>query len=76
MSSLTIKTIPDELLTLLQDRAKHHHRSLQQEIMAILEEACAPKKLSLDQVRRLVDELGIRTGDESTSWVRALRDAF
>ena len=75
MSSLTIKNIPEEMLILLHERAKRHHRSLQGELMLILEEAIAPTKLSLEQVQRRVAELGISTGDDSTRWVRELRDA-
>ena len=75
MSSLTIKNIPEETLALLRERAKRHHRSLQGELMLILEEAIAPTKSSLDQIQRRVEELGISTGDDSTRWVRELRDA-
>ena len=75
MSSLTIKNIPEEILVLLRERAKRHHRSLQGELMLILEEAIAPTKMSLDQVQRRVEELGISTGDDSTRWVREIRDA-
>lgn len=75
MSSITIKNIPEEMLVLLRERAKRHHRSLQGELMLILEEAIAPTKLSLDQVQKRVEELGITTGDDSTRWVRELRDA-
>lgn len=75
MPSLTIKNIPDEMLMLLRERAQGHHRSLQGELMAILEDAVQPKKLSLDQVRKRVEELGLSTGDDSTTWIRELRDA-
>ena len=75
MPSLTVKNVPEEMLVLLRERAKHHHRSLQGELMLILEEAIAPTKLSLDQVQRRVEELGISTNDDSTRWVRELRDA-
>ena len=75
MASLTVKNVPEEMLVLLRERAKRHHRSLQGELMLILEEAIAPTKMSLDQVQRRVEELGIRTGDDSTRWVRELRDA-
>ena len=75
MASLTVKNVPENMLVLLRERAKRHHRSLQGELMLILEEAIAPTKMSLDQVQRRVEELGIRTGDDSTRWVRELRDA-
>ena len=75
MPSLTVKNIPDEMLAQLRERARGNHRSLQGEVMIILEEAIHYKKLSLDQVRKRVEELGISTGDDSTTWIRELRDA-
>ena len=75
MSSLTVKNVPEEMLVLLRERAKRHHRSLQGELMLILEEAIAPTKLSLDQVQRRVEELEISTNDDSTRWIREIRDA-
>ena len=75
MSSLTVKNIPEEMLVILRERAKRHHRSLQGELILILEEAIAPSKLSLDQAQRRVEELGISTRDDSTRWIRELRDA-
>lgn len=44
---LSIKSMPDEMAQKLRDRAKAHHRSLQGELMAILEEAVAPKTMTL-----------------------------
>ena len=75
MSSLTVKNIPEVMMVLLRERAKRHHRSLQGELMLILEEAVAPTRLSLDQLQERVKELGISTGDDSTRWVREIRDA-
>lgn len=75
MPNLSIKNVPEDLVARMRARARGHHRSLQGELLSILEEAVAPTKLSLDEVRRRVDELGITTGDESTTWVRELRDA-
>ena len=43
--------------------------------MAILEEAVQPKGLSFDEVRKVVKDLGLKTGDDSTNWSRELRDA-
>ncbi|PKB72685.1 MAG: hypothetical protein BZY75_05835 [SAR202 cluster bacterium Io17-Chloro-G7] len=63
------------MLVLLRERAKRHHRSLQGELMFILEEAIAPTKLSLDQVQSRVGELVISTGDDATGWIREFRDA-
>ena len=37
--NLSIKNAPDEIVRLLKERAKKRHRSLQGEVLAILEEA-------------------------------------
>jgi len=73
--NLSVKNVPDDLVAKLRSRAKRHHRSLQGEMMTILEEAVTPDEISLDEVRQRVKQLGIQTGDESTTWIRELRDA-
>jgi antitoxin FitA len=75
MPDLSIKNVPQELLVRLRDRARRHHRSLQGELMSILEEATAPEKLSLAELVRRVEQRGLRTGNESTRMVRKDRDA-
>lgn len=76
MPSLSIKNVPEELVERLRARAKGHHRSLQGELLAILEDTvAAPKTISVAELRRRVKELGINTGDDSTRWIRELRDA-
>ena len=75
MTNLSIKNVPEPIVERLRARAKQHHRSLQGELMAILEETLAPKRLTLEELVQRVQELGIQTGDESTAWVRELRDA-
>ena len=73
--NLSVKNVPDDLAAKLRSRAKRHHRSLQGELMTILDEAVTPGKMSLDEVRQQVKQLGIQTGDEATAWIRELRDA-
>jgi plasmid stability protein len=75
MPNLSIKNVPEPMVARLRARAKHHHRSLQGELMSILEDTLAPKRLTLEELVQRVNELGIQTGDESTAWVRDLRDA-
>lgn len=73
--NLSIKNAPDEVVTRLQQRAERHHRSLQGELLAIIEEAVrseqdlTPAEL-LAQVRRL----GLRTPANSATIIRADRD--
>ncbi|MBM3939803.1 MAG: Arc family DNA-binding protein [SAR202 cluster bacterium] len=40
-ANLSIKNIPDDLLERLRERAKRNHRSLQGELMSIIEETVA-----------------------------------
>lgn len=72
--NLTIKNVPDDLVERLRQRAKLHHRSLQGDLMIILEEATGPAKLSVHEAEQRLKALGLSTGDESTAWVRELRD--
>ena len=43
--------------------------------MVILEEAIQPRRLTISEVYQKVKELGLKTGDDSTTWIRELRDA-
>ncbi|GBD12133.1 hypothetical protein HRbin24_00133 [bacterium HR24] len=73
--NLSIKKVPDHLYERLRERARRNHRSLQGELLAILESALAPQGRSLEDLHRRVQELGLRTGDEATQWLREERDA-
>lgn len=42
MPSLSIKNVPESLLTKLRERAARHHRSIQGELMALLAAAVEP----------------------------------
>ena len=75
MPSLSIKSVPVEVVAKLRERALKHHRSLQGELMAILEDAVKPQRLTLSEVYQRVKESGLRTGDDSTTWIRELRDS-
>jgi plasmid stability protein len=72
--NLSIKNVPDALVRRLRERAQRHHRSLQGELVSILEEALASRRLTIEEVHRRVHELGLRTGDEAVSMVREDRD--
>jgi len=73
--NLSIKNAPDDVVQRLRDRAERHHRSLQGELMAIIEAAvregrpATPAEI-LAEVRRL----GLRTPSEAAGIVRADRD--
>jgi len=73
--NLSIKTAPDQVVERLRRRAKRHHRSLQGELMAIIEAAVREDQPTtpadvLAEVRRL----GLETPSEAAALIRADRD--
>lgn len=73
--NLSVKTVPDEMVRRLRQRAERHHRSLQGELMAIIEAAVRePDPLSPDDILKEVRRLALTTPSESTRLVREARD--
>ena len=73
--SLSIKNAPDDVVERLRERAARNHRSLQGELLEIIEEAVRPGKLLtpaelLAEARRL----GLSTPAEAAAIIRADRD--
>jgi plasmid stability protein len=74
--NLSIKNAPDDVVQRLRERAERHHRSLQGELMAIIEAAARVDRLaSPAEVLAQVRELGLQTPSESAAILRADRDA-
>jgi plasmid stability protein len=74
--NLSIKNAPDDVVQRLKARAKRHHRSLQGELLAILEEAVQPpRQVTVDDVLAEVRRLQVSTPAESAAMIRADRDA-
>lgn len=74
--NLSIKNAPDDVVQRLKARATRHHRSLQGELLAILEEAAQPpRQVTVDEVLTEVRRLQLTTPAESAVMVRAERDA-
>lgn len=73
--NLSIKNAPDEIVHRLKERAARHHRSLQGELLAIIEEAVRePHRLTPEEVLAEVRRLGIQTPSEAAALIRADRD--
>lgn len=73
--NLSIKNAPDDIVRRLRERAERHHRSLQGELMAIIEEAVQkPQLLTPGDVLAEVRRLGLSTPAESAAMVRSDRD--
>lgn len=74
--SLSIKNVPDPIARLLRQRAARNRRSLQGELLAILEESVTgAQTMSPSQLVARVRASGLATPAESASFVRADRDA-
>lgn len=75
--NLSIKNAPDRVVQRLRERAARHHRSLQGELMAIIEAAAAQDELRPATAADILAEvrgLGLSTPAEATDLVRADRD--
>jgi len=72
---LSVKKVPDDIAERLRARAKRNHRSLQGELLAILEEATGPRNpLTISDVLEHARRIGLRTPDESVRMIREDRD--
>ena len=77
--NISIKNVPEEKVAQLRARAKRNHRSLQGELLALIEaatEAESPpqKTMTIDEVIEQGLRLGLRTPDQATQWIREDRD--
>jgi len=73
--NLSVKNVPDDIARRLRDRAARNHRSLQGELMAILEVAAdEPRALSPAEVLARVRVRGLATPATSTGLIRSDRD--
>lgn len=73
--SLSIKDVPDDLARALRARAKRNHRSIQGELMDLLETALRPRPFRANEFLRQVRALGIKTPAESVQMIREDRDS-
>jgi plasmid stability protein len=72
--NLSIKRVPDRLVAQLRRRVAAHHRSLQGELLNVLEEAVSPKRRTISEVRAELLRLGVKTDDDSSGIIRKERD--
>ncbi len=76
--SISIKNVPAEKVEALKQRARRNHRSLQGELLALIDEATVvgPKrKMTIEQLAENARRIGFKTPDESTRWIREDRDS-
>jgi len=74
--NISVKNMPDDIAERLRQRAKRHHRSLQGELMAILESSVKEEsKLTPQEVLTRVRSMGLSTPSRSAVFIREDRDA-
>ncbi len=85
--NISVKNVPDSIADRLRARAERNHRSLQRELLSILEAAtdnraqpapltpATPQTLSIDEAAARARRLFPRGTASSVSLIRALRDA-
>ncbi len=70
-----MKKVPDDVAERLRARARQNHRSLQGELLSILEEAVEVRNtMTIEELLERGRERGLSTPDESTAWIRQWRD--
>jgi len=76
--TLSIKNAPPEIVQRLKERAARHHRSLQGELMAIVEAAAREEEAGLLSPDALLDQArssGVSSTGRSVGLVRHMREA-
>jgi hypothetical protein len=74
--NLSIKNVPEEKVALLKQRAKNNHRSLQGELLAIIDEAAAQARQTMT-IEDLIEKgrrAGLSTASDSVRIIREDRD--
>ncbi len=76
--NLSIKNVPAEKVELLKQRARSNHRSLQGELLALIDQATAApagkRTITLDELAENGRRLGLGTPAESVRMIREDRD--
>jgi plasmid stability protein len=74
--NLSIKNVPDHIAVQIRRRAVRHHRSLQGELVAILEQTVAQEKmLTPGDFLEKLHAIGLQTPDEAAKIIRKERNA-
>lgn len=75
--NISIKNVPADKVERLKMRAKLHHRSLQGELLALIDEAIgipANDSITIEELAERGRKLGLKTPSESVQMIREDRD--
>ncbi|MDO8837076.1 MAG: Arc family DNA-binding protein [Vicinamibacterales bacterium] len=73
--NISIKDVPDDIAEALRLRAQANHRSMQGELMAMIERHTNERPFKALELWNDIQKLGLRTPSESTQWIREDRDS-
>jgi plasmid stability protein len=71
--NLSVKDVPDDIAEALRERARANHRSLQGELMAMIEAHVGARPFQAQALLERVRALGVTTPVEARRMVRADR---
>jgi len=72
--TLSINNVPELIVQNIALRASQNHRTLESELLTILEEAIKVKPSTPKQILAKVQQLGLETPAESVEMIRGDRD--
>ncbi len=72
MATITLKNIPEGLYGKLKDSARDHHRSINSEVIQLLESALLPQKISAEERIRRVRAMRPKIEPASAAQIEAL----
>ena len=72
--NLSIKNVPESVVQRLRDQARANRRSLQGELLVILESALEPRQLTIAEAWLQLSRLQLQTPSESAEMIREDRD--
>ena len=72
--NLSIKNAPDHVVAALRERARRNHRSLQGELMAIVEAAANEQHVDWNAITAQIRAIGPSSETNSAEIVREMRD--
>ena len=68
--SLSIKDVPDAVARALRQRADRNHRSIQGELLHILETTVRPKPFRAQTLVKRIQALGLKTPADAAAMIR------
>jgi plasmid stability protein len=73
--NISIKDVPDDIVEALRLRAQQNHRSMQGELMAMVEHHVRQRPFKAMELWEAARAAGLSTPNESRQWIREDRDS-